>query len=253
MVSVSLAHISKDGYTFPIITQQWGNEIVDGITVPNGKWVLKRPWRRGSQLVGVEPHEVTTVTLDARDPNNPRVLYISDDRPFGFVVWKHDQNRQSIEMTAAESLRFVSARQIHNGELGQTIPTRGFYAVPGVVTEPIEKGTPHNLRRAREGWVRIWKLGQSLQMKPHEVLQHYVRFGLNRRRDEAYATIEILEAPFDDDVRIGYCGLHTLMDHEAVRFVRTSEDVCALWVRTAFAVTVLRMNTIGYVPEPITA
>jgi len=253
MVTVSLAHISKNGYTFPITTRQWGNEIVDGITVPNGKWVCELPVGCSAQLVGVEPNEVTTVTLDARDPNNPRVLYVNDDRPFGFVTWKLGQNRQPIEMTAAESLRFVSARQIHNGELGQTIPTRGFYAVPGVVTEPIEKATFHNLRRAREGWVRIWKLGQSLQMKPHEVLQHYVKFGLNRRRDEAYATIEIAETPYDDDIRVGYHGLHSLADHEAVRFVRTSEDVCALWVRKAFAVTILRMNTIGYIPEPITA
>ena len=206
-------------------------------TVPNGKWVLELWLNCYTWLIAPDHNKVESIELGSY-----HILYVSDS-PFGIV------KREDL---GAESSHFVSAQQIHKGELGQYIPISKVNSVPEAILGP-EEATNGQRQRARMGWVRLNDLVQLSGLGPTALMNGYLPFGLQGYSfEERQDAIDIVRAQWPSEIEGQQPKIETVTAEEmyelCARAVTTD-----IWVRRGFANTILRLITLGFALKPITA
>lgn len=225
--------------------------------VPNGKWVMERDYGC-TRLIGIERDELEEVEfIDPEDTGMvPRRTLLVSDKPFGFVS-VCDHSRPSYESAPAMPLRMrlYCARQVHKGELGQTVP------IPRLpyVRQAFEPGKKPMVHKARErkrsnlGWVRLSDLCYAAQLTPRDLIFGYWRYSghLNYRYlekdQDGGQLLDIVVAASSADIRREVPTVVSATQHEAASLI--CESVEDIWVRRGFAYTVLRLLALGVRPE----
>jgi hypothetical protein len=221
--------------------------------VPNGKWVMERPNHGYSWRVGVDLDELE-VFWYTDEHCMSRVLYICD-KPFGYVVVRYEDMDESVcppEPIGAK--RLFHARQIHKGELGQSVP------IPRLnyVRQAFAEGTKPNVINAREckrsnlGWVRLTELAEAAELSLGETVYAYWDFS-GHRNSKRYQNdqdggqlLDIVVASAKDEIEEMVPDVKSVTKQEALDLIR--ESVRVLWVRRGFAATVLRLVALGVEP-----
>lgn len=216
--------------------------------VPDGKWVMERPsgWTR---LVGASWAEVFDIQIDTRYGQH-RTLYMCN-KPFGFVRMDEMYELAYLSMSIVRECLF-SARQIHKGELGQTVPTRSL----SFVRQAFEDGTKGNVTKSRErrrsnlGWVRLTDLMSATNLRPHELLLGFWQFSghLAYENGEVCGTLlDIVEAWSCDEIIGKVPVVRSITRSDAEELIGKSVD--NIWVRRGFAFTFLRLLALGEKPK----
>lgn len=234
-------------------------EVQTPYVVPNGKWVMERPYG-WAWLIGVEFDELEVFQY-ADKQDTKHVLYISD-KPFGYIV----ADEQDVDMTVYPRVikpngrkRLVCARQIHKGELGQTVP------IPRIkyVRQAFEPNQRLSVRKSRErrrsnyGWVRLPDLVAATGIGVQDTVFGFWNYSGHRNNwldngQDGGVLLDIVRA-WEDEIKGEVPAVRSLTKHEAAMMLGGWHDwnfyVGDIWVRRGFAYTVLRLTALGVRPE----
>jgi len=221
--------------------------------VSNGMWVKECYW--SGRVVGVERDEIEEICYTDRNGGRRRLLIC--DKPFGIVEREYAEPRTYDNPDPSVRRRLLCARQVHKGELGQSvnIPRLSY------VRQAFEPGTRSSVTKSRErrrsnrGWVRLIDLVKVTNLEVEDIVFGFWEFSghLNYRflnKDQVGGTLlDMVVASSPDDIK-GKCPeVFSTTQLEALGMIDDSlED---LWVRRGFADTVLRLIALGVRPEII--
>ncbi|MBI3889164.1 hypothetical protein HY312_01115 [Candidatus Saccharibacteria bacterium] len=213
--------------------------------VPNGKWIMNMSGFYTKWLVGINHSELETVSLDTtRGADN--MLFISD-KPFGFVTAdKAVRPPGCLHVEPVGRRILLHSRQIHKGELGQSIP------IP----------RPEYVRACDKsrgnGWVRLESLaevaGLAKTIDAIELVTDYWNFSghrdyLSSRGDNLVTQqrVDVVEATDDDEIKGK--NPEVFATNQGGFKIRTRRNPGAVWIRRGFAFTILRLTALGVRPE----
>lgn len=167
------------------------------------------------------------------------------DRPFGVILTEEENGHEQF------GLRFVCARQVHKGQLGQRpVIARPRFAreapvsdaVVSTLTErPIRR---RDRRRGKVGWTCMTDVAALLGMDAKELILRYVRF--------AHAEHAVLDVHFAERFE----EIHSKPARQPERFSAYAleklfaRDLGTAWIRKGFACTALYLHHLGHIPEP---
>jgi hypothetical protein len=230
--------------------------------VPNGKWVMDyRPGWGPSWLVGAEWNDIEEVNLTGKSGQfyDTRTLYICD-KPFGFIA-RHDDLDYSDTPKSELRKTLVCARQLHKGELGQTVPTPRLR----YVRQAFEPDTKQNVWKARErkrsnyGWVRLTDLATAAGMRPVDLVfdfwqySGHCNYSSYNNDQNGGQLLDIIIAWTDDDIRHKCPNVRSTTQSEMMELARlgflNARFMNPIYVRRGFAYTVLRLLALGVRPE----
>ena len=228
--------------------------------VPNGKWVMEKSLMTGrwSWLVGIDHSEFEQITLHSLY-GYPEMLYISD-KPFGYVYAYEEDVDQSVypaEVKSSGYKTLVYARQIHKGELGQSVPIPRLQYVRQASHKPGYAMSARDKRRGNLGWVRFEWLVEALclpQRQAREIILGYAQFsGHHHYIDDRIVgrLIDVVLAMFEDEIKHKTPEVLSVAPETFRRF--TDENPDTLWIRHGFAKTILRLQALGYQPATMEA
>jgi hypothetical protein len=167
------------------------------------------------------------------------------DRPFGVILTEEENGHEQF------GLRFVCARQIHKGELGQRpMIVRPRFAreapasdavVSSLTERPIRR---RDLRRGKIGWARLADVAALLGMDAKELILRYVRF--------VHAEHAVLDVHFAERFEEIHGKPARQPEHFSAYALEKlfSRDLDTAWIRKGFACTALYLHHLGHVPEP---
>lgn len=225
--------------------------------VPNGKWVMEgRPGWGPSWLVGADWDDIEEVKLTGKSgqPYDTRTLYICD-KPFGFIA-RHDDLDYSNTPKSELRKTLVCARQVHKGELGQSVPTPRLK----YIRQAFEPDTKHNVWKARErkrsnyGWVRLTDLAAAAGLTYEDIVfgfwqySGHCNYSSYNNDQNGGQLLDIVTAESDHDIRGKVPTVWSATQAGARDYV-TPVFADLLYVRRGFAYTVLRLLALGVRPE----
>ena len=223
--------------------------------VPNGKWVMERPYG-WAWLIGVEFGELEDIQYTDKH-GIKHVLYISD-KPFGYIVADEEDVDMAVYPPVIKPTgrkRLVCAQQIHQGEIGQSVPIERL----SYIRQAYESGQKPNVQKARErkrgnrGWVRLTELAASTGFSVEDIVFGFWSYSGHRNywtynnNQEGGQLLDIVIASSPADIEYKCPKEHFVMQSEVSGLIR--ESVEDLWVRRGFAYTVLRLLALGVRPE----
>lgn len=220
--------------------------------VPNGLWVMETPYCKNS-IIGVTDELRELWYIDKHSAT--RTLFINPE-PFGCVTADGSEvvvapgvGRQS------GRLRLSCARQIHQSELGRTVP------IPRInyVRQAFESGQKPNVRKPRErrrsnlGWVRLTDLATAANMNPADIVQKFWMFsghlnhwtdGTGQSGQNGSLLLDMIMTADPADIAGKYPSVISANWEQSKRDVDATPEI--IWVRRGFAYTVLRLLALGY-------
>ena len=211
--------------------------------VPNGKWVMEgRPGWGESWLVGAEWNEIEQITLTGKSgqPYDTRTLYICD-KPFGFIA-RHDDLDYSDTPKSELRKTLVCARQVHKGELGQSVPI------------PQLKYVRADDKKRGNGWVRLTDLAQAAGLSVEDIVfgfwqySGHCNYSSYNNDQNGGQLLDIVDASSEYEIRHKLPVIYSLTKAGMARFLEEI-FIDRIWVRRGFAYTVLRLLTLGVRPE----
>jgi len=224
--------------------------------IPNGKWVMERPhgW---AWLIGITPDELETFSYT--DKNGVRYTLRIGDKPFGYTV----ADEEDVDLTVYPPVlgpngrrTLFCARQVHRGELGQTVPIERL----NYVRQALEPDESPSVRRRRKhgqrGWIRLDDLAAATGLRSADIVYGFWNYSghLHWRDGRCVGVmLDIVRASSEDMIK----------ETNPVIFSVTAEEIGNLlggwhgqyfyakdvWVRRGFAYTVLRLLALGVRPE----
>ncbi len=221
--------------------------------VPNGKWVMERPYG-WAWLIGIAPEELETLCYT--DKRGVRYALGISDKPFGYVVTDEDGVDQMAYPPAIKPdgrKILVCARQIYKGELGHTVPIERL----SYIRQALEPGESPSIRRRRKhgqrGWIRLTELAAATNLSVEDIVFSYWGYSGHRnywfyhKDQKGGQLLDIVVAASPTDIKHKCPTVHSTTQSEASHLIH--EFVEDLWVRRGFAYTVLRLLALGIRPK----
>lgn len=255
---------SVDGKSYTILQRNEAHEL----TVPDGHWVLEARGYSGGgtvtfRVLGRDAKRVEWHNLQSSGSYESRYLLTC---PWVFGIESY--------LPGAEGRWFVPARQIHKGELGQSVPLAvGALDRPPLVVKESKMRYAHRHPRGRHknGWMRLEEVARAAEMAPDATVDRYMpytdhtqpRLDVVVTPDSRHIRGEVLK---DADWRTDDILAHAYGAHEdapriwnvqswqldRLKLVLNRIGPHVVWVRQGFGNAVLRMVAIGHLkPEQI--
>jgi len=243
-------NLSEFQRVFPSFPQDY-EQVATPHVIHNGKWIMETPIN-SNRLVGITRDE--SETLSYTDKRGVRYTLRVSNKPFGYVIADKDYVDSSDFMSTVRKT-LVCARQIHKGELGQTVP------IPRVdyVRQPLDPGQKPSVRKARDrrrgnlGWVRLGDLGEAVGTynpdRQIELVLNYWQFSGHLHYENFQRVGTLVDTVWGSslDIRLGDIQVVSMTPEEFRR--EAGLDTSELWIRRGFAYTILRLLALGIRPE----
>lgn len=250
------------------------------VMIPDGKWLVfaasfyyedieYEDVDRPEEFPGYHSSEDSSFTVVGSEPRERYRLSLSSDRR-NFVGGYHRSRGTSFYLVGDEPLGvilekkvdgervggfwFSCARQVHKGELGRRpVIKRPQFARP-TYEIPLDQnshltGKPirvRDRRRGKVGWARLTEVARLAGLSSEELVRRYFDF-----TDAELPRLQVLLAADRNKIhcqqvhhgawqKFGLADLPALFDR----------DPETIWIRQGFALTVLYLQYLGYVPTP---
>jgi len=213
--------------------------------VPNGMWVMERLYDSHGGLSGVSRDEVEVINLDTRRYSS-KFLWVSS-KPFGFTNTQYSWSDYNIIYRR----RLDVARQIHKGELGQSIPTPhlDYVRQPFTAHQKMSVTKARERRRGQHGWVKLADLGEVAAGynvdQQIELILKYWKFSGHVQYEDSDPVDNFVDIVLGSSLEIKSGDIEVLgtTREEFGEWAKMAwED---LWIRRGFAYTILRLQALG--------
>lgn len=223
----------------PYIVDRYDKVVTTDLFVPNGTWVMERPYGMGySWLIGVDKDDIRF------EPINKLPLERMDlrlaDRPFGYVSAADAYYLPGTDILVPLGTTFLScAQQIHKGEL-----------IPGVSIPKLQFAR-NRIQRTSARWARLSDVVTASGMSTTRLMTDYWSFvGLDHDLSRNVRG-QLLRVRFGDeaaDISCQQSPHQYLMLEELADLIRGGRESSTVWISAGLANTFLRLRALGYQP-----